>query len=134
MTSPAKRKGDAAERQCAIVIQDLLGFPARRKLGAGRADDCGDIDGVPDTVVQVASRPSDTLRAVREKPIAAEVQRANAGAAFACTWVRLVGGVWRVVLTPEQWAALVREALPTPVSEAVLVDVLRAGGVREVSA
>jgi hypothetical protein len=47
---------------------------------------------------------------VREKPLAAEAQRQNAGATFAATLVRLRGGVWRVVLTPEQWATLHREA------------------------
>ena len=81
----------------------------RRKLGAGRLDDTGDFDGIRDTVVQVANW-SDALRAVREKPIAAEVQRGHAGVTFAATLVRLHGGLWRVVLTPEQWATYVREA------------------------
>ena len=80
------------------------------KLGAGRADDTGDIDGVPATVVQVANW-ADVARAVREKPTGAEAQRRNAGATFACTWVRFRGGLWRVVLTPEQWATYHRETL-----------------------
>jgi hypothetical protein len=41
----------------------------------------------------------------------AEAQRRNAGATFACTWVRFRGGLWRVVLTPEQWATYHRETL-----------------------
>lgn len=47
MSNPLKRKGDAAELEAARIIHDLLGFPARRKLGAGRLDDTGDIDGCP---------------------------------------------------------------------------------------
>ena len=110
MTSPSKRKGDAAELEAAAVLADELGFAVRRKLGAGRLDDVGDLDGMPDTVVQVAAW-GDVLRAVREKPIAAEIQRERAGATFAATMVRLRGGVWRVVLTPEQFATWAREAL-----------------------
>ena len=110
MTNSSKQKGDAAERECAQLIAELTGHPARRKLGAGRADDTGDIDGVPATVVQVANW-ADTARAVREKPNGAEAQRVNAGATFACTWVRFRGGLWRVVLTPEQWATYHRETL-----------------------
>jgi hypothetical protein len=56
---------------------------------------------------------------VREKPLEAERQVANlpmrfnmSGSipTFAATFVRLRGGEYRVVLTPEQWATLWREA------------------------
>jgi hypothetical protein len=105
-----KRKGDAAEREVAELLNLLLGVPARRKLGAGRLDDIGDIDGVPLTVIQVANKPSDTLRAIREKPLEAERQRKRAGEPFCATFVRLKGGEYRVVLTPEQFATWWREA------------------------
>lgn len=110
MSNPAKRKGDSAELEAARLIHDLLGFPARRKLGAGRADDTGDIDGVPDHVIQVASW-ADVRAAAVQKPRGAELQRINASATHAATMVRFRGGIWRVILTPEQWATLVREAL-----------------------
>ena len=116
MTSPSKRKADAAELEAAAVLADELGFPIRRKLGAGRLDDVGDLDGMPDTVVQVAAW-ADVLRAVREKPAAAERQRERAGATFAATLVRMRGGVWRVVLTPEQFATWAREALSPAVEQ-----------------
>ncbi len=117
----SKRKGDRAELEVQGILRDLLGVPARRKLGAGRKDDMGDIDGVPDTVIQVADWPSDTLRAVREKPLECEEQRKRSTsdlsysrglvpATFAATFVRLRGGGYRVVMTPEQFAALWREA------------------------
>ena len=101
MTSPPKLKGDSAEREAAQLIAELTGHPARRARRR-RADDTGDIDGVPATVVQVANW-ADVARAVREKPTGAEAPRRNAGATFAW-WVRFRGGLWRVVLTPEQWA------------------------------
>lgn len=104
MTNTAKRKGDRAELEAATLIADLTGHPVRRMLGAGRADDVGDIHGVNDTVIQVAAW-SDALRAAWEKPLGAEQQRANAGARYAATFVKLPRRGWRVVLTPEQWAA-----------------------------
>jgi hypothetical protein len=111
MTSAAKRKGDAAEREAAALLSDLLGFKVERKLGAGRAEDTGDLYGLPDTVVQAAWWPSrGVLRAVREKPIECEQQQDNAGATFGFSMIRMVGGVWRAVLTPEQMATYVREA------------------------
>lgn len=108
MASSSKRKGDKAEIEAATLIRDLTGWPARRKLGAGRADDTGDIDGVPQIAVQVASW-ADVARAAREKPIGCEAQREHAGEPFAATFIRFRGGSWRVVLTPEQWAAYARE-------------------------
>jgi hypothetical protein len=139
VTGSSKRKGDRAELEVQGLLRDLLGVPARRALGAGRKDDVGDIHGVPDTVIQVADW-KDALRAVREKPLECEEQRLRGeslrhahgrtpenhtlvtgragenhevfslGATFAATFVRLRGGEYRVVLTPEQWATLWREA------------------------
>jgi hypothetical protein len=111
MAGASKRKGDAAELEAARIIYDLLGVPARRKLGAGRLDDCGDIDGVPDTTVQVVSRSTDVVAVgVIRKPLEVQAQADNAGTTFAATFVRVRGGKWRVVLTPEQWATYWREA------------------------
>ena len=108
MSNRAKAKGDRAELEIARTLEDLLGYRIRRKLGAGRTDDTGDLDGIPDTVVQVAAW-SDALRAIREKPTAADQQALNAGVTFAATAVRLRGGLWRIALTPEQYATYVRE-------------------------
>lgn len=113
MTNRAKAKGDRAELEVQGILRELLGVPARRKLGAGRADDMGDIDGVPDTVISVVNY-TDITRAIREKLPEVEVQRERAGCTFAATFVRRPGGKYVVVMTPEQWATYVREALPPP--------------------
>lgn len=110
MTNPQKRKGDVAERECAALIAELTGWPARRKLGAGRADDTGDIDGVPDTVVQVKNY-ADVTRAVRDALASLDEQRANADATFAVAFIRRPGGRWFAVMDPAHWAAYAREAL-----------------------
>ena len=103
MANSQKAKGDRAELEAAELLSELLGTTVRRKLGAGRQDDTGDLDGVPDHIVQVANW-ADTAAAARVKPSEAEDQRENAGVEFAATLVRFRGGKWRVVLTPEQWA------------------------------
>jgi hypothetical protein len=115
MANKLKSKGDAAEREIAGILAALLDRPVRRKLGAGRTNaaggDVGDLDGVPDHAVQVAAW-SDEARAVREKPFAAAQQAVAAGCRFSATCVRFRGGIWRVILTPEQFAAYVRALYP----------------------
>ena len=105
--NPQKAKGDRAELEAAALLTETLGLPVRRKLGTGRADDTGDLDGVPGHVVQVADW-KDTAAAARVKPPEAEQQRINANATHAATLVRFRGGTWRVVLTLEQWSRYVR--------------------------
>jgi hypothetical protein len=105
----SRRKGARAEIEVQGILRDLLGVPARRALGAGRLDDIGDVSGVPDTVIQVANW-ANIAAAVREKPLDAELQRIRANATFAATFIRLRGGDYRVVLTPEHFATFWREA------------------------
>jgi hypothetical protein len=111
MANPQKQKGDRAELEAASLLAELLGVPVRRKLGAGRIDDTGDLDGVPGHVVQVASW-ADTAAAARVKPREAEQQRINANATHAASLVRFRGGTWRVVLSLEQWARYVALVKP----------------------
>lgn len=125
MTGSSKRKGDRAELEVQAMWRDHCGVPARRALGAGRKDDVGDIDGVPFTVVQVANWKN-VSAAVRAKPLEAEEQRLRTyqhdpnthtrpfipgPQPFAATFLRLRGGDYRVVMTPEQFFAMWREAI-----------------------
>lgn len=109
MANPAKRKGDAAELEAARRLAALTGWPIRRKLGAGRADDTGDLDGIPDTTVQVKNY-TDPLRAIREGLPALRRQQTNAGTTFAALLVRRRGGEWIAVLDLEMLATFLREA------------------------
>lgn len=113
MTNPAKAKGDRAELEVQNLLRDLLGVPARRMLGAGRADDMGDIDGVPDTVIQVANY-KDIATALRRKVDECPAQQERAGASFGACFIRRPGGRYLVAMTPEQFAALWREATAAP--------------------
>lgn len=100
-------KGKRAEREVCAAIFDHLGIHCRRGQ-AGHSEDIGDIFGVPNTTIQVADW-ADALRAVRHKPIDAQKQAFSHGDDYSCAWVRLRGGVWRVVMTPEQWSTVWRE-------------------------
>lgn len=110
MANPSKRKGDAAEREIAGLLEDLTGYQVRRKLGAGRQDDEGDLEAPGlDVTIQVCDWQN-IAAAVRQKPVECEQQALNAGTALGMTFVRLRGGQWRGVLTLEQAAAWIREA------------------------
>lgn len=109
VTNPSKRKGDKAELEVQAWFRDHLGVPARRALGAGRKDDVGDMHGVPNTVVSVANY-ADLDRAVREKLPDLERQRTTAGVSFAAMFCRRRGGSFVVVMSPEMFATLWREA------------------------
>jgi hypothetical protein len=109
MTGSSKRKGDAAELEAASLLTHLLGRTVKRLLGAGRAEDVGDLTGIAGWVVQVAWWPKATLAAIRSKPLDAEVQAGHSGVPHAVAMIRLVGGTYRMVMTPEQWARIVTE-------------------------
>ena len=109
MPNPAKRKGDAAELEVARQLAALTGWPVRRKLGAGRTDDTGDLCGVPSTTLQVKSY-GDCQRAIREGLGDLARQQANSGDPFGAVLVRRRGGHWIAVLTLEGLATLLREA------------------------
>ena len=108
MAHPSKRRGDRAELEVQGLFRDQIGS-GRRALGAGRKDDIGDITGLPQLTVQVVNW-KDVAKAVRQKPEECVEQQQRAGTDFGATFVRLRGGEYRVVLTPEQFFALYREA------------------------
>ena len=109
MSHPSKRKGDRAELEFCRLWNDLTGTGSTRKLGAGRKEDTGDVYDIPDTTVQVTANSSATV-AFRKKPAECAEQQARADTTFGFTAVRLRGGTWRIVMTPEQAATLWREA------------------------
>lgn len=109
MSNPQKRKGDKAELEIAGIITDLLGFRVRRKLGAGRLDDTGDLDGVPDTTVQVKNYANITT-AINNAMLELPIQQSHAGTTHGVAFVRRPGGRWIAVMSVEQWATYAREA------------------------
>jgi len=114
MTNKAKEKGDRAEREACIYLTENTGFKVERRFGAGQDKDKGDLVGIPDTVVQVCDLQNKSDACLR-KPREAEQQRINANAKHAITLVRFnkrpgcaEGDNWRVVMTIEQYARLLK--------------------------
>lgn len=85
MTNAAKRKGDAGERAAVVALvalaPDLVVPQARRKLGAGRKDDTGDLDVFADVAIQVKTM-ADLSKALRQAALGATVQAARARVPF----------------------------------------------------
>ncbi|MDQ2740206.1 MAG: hypothetical protein M3Y35_16655 [Actinomycetota bacterium] len=86
MANSSKSKGDKAEREAVLVLNDLASdltvSRPRRKLGAGRKDDEGDLDVFPDATVQVKFWPAAVNASVREAAIDAQAQSSRAGTPF----------------------------------------------------
>lgn len=110
MSNPQKRKGDRAELELAQELEALLGFRVRRKLGAGRKDDTGDIDGLPDCTIQVKNY-SDVLAAIREGLKDTQRNQENAGTTHGVCFIRRRGGQWIAVQTLHQFTTMFRETL-----------------------
>jgi Holliday junction resolvase len=109
VTSPQARKGNAAERELAKILTDELGVTVRRKLGAGRLDDEGDLEGLRDTTVEVKNY-ADTLRAISDGLADLRREQANAATTFGVCFVRRRGGRWLAVMDVDQFCTWYREA------------------------
>jgi hypothetical protein len=90
-------------------LTDLLGTRVRRKLGAGRADDSGDLDGL-NCAVQVKNY-RDITRAIRDGLNEIQAQTRHADAPYGVVFVRRLGGEWVAVMPLEMWATMYRETL-----------------------
>jgi len=106
VSNPSKAKGDRAELEVAKMLTELLGVPVRRRLGAGRTDDTGDLDGVDNHIVEVKSY-ADVTAGIRSALSGLERKRIAANVDNAVGLIRRPGGEWVVVMTISQWVAYV---------------------------
>ena len=109
MAHPSKRKGDAAELEIAKYLSDHLGHDVKRMLGAGRADDVGDLHGIPDCTCEVKNY-KDLATGINEGLADLDREQVNAGTTFGVVFVRRRGGRWLAVLDIDRWITLYREA------------------------
>jgi hypothetical protein len=106
--NPAKSKGDRAERELGKIFSELSGFTVRRKLGAGRLDDSGDLEGLPQTCLQAKDHV--TYDRIPSHIRQLEIQRQNAGCPFAALLTRYRGGIWIAHMSTDHLLTLHREA------------------------
>lgn len=104
-----KRKGDLAEREVLEFLRTQLGDHLVRARLEG-LNDHGDIAGVPYCAVQVKNY-ADTTRAIREGLAGVYEQQRNAGLSWGCVFVRRRGGRYMVVMSPESWVSMYRDAV-----------------------
>ena len=109
-----KIKGDKAEREACALLTEFTSYEVERRFGAGMENDKGDLVGIPNTIVQVCDMKNKS-EAVLRKPREAEQQRLTAKVDHAITMVRFNkrpgckhGDNWRVVMTIEQYARLIK--------------------------
>lgn len=106
MTSPAKRKGDKFENDCAKFLTETTKFTVKRRFGAGAQFDEGDLYGLPGMIVQCADW-KDKTAALREKPPTADEQAARVHESMiGVTALKLRGGDIRFVFTKEAFVKL----------------------------
>lgn len=105
MSNPQKRKGDRAEREIAAKLSELLGVTVRRKLGAGRTDDEGDLEGLPGVTIEVKNY-RDIAAGITRGLHDLERERANAATPHGVLFVRRPRGQWIAVMPVEAWCDL----------------------------
>jgi hypothetical protein len=101
-------RGKRAEREVVALVAALTGWEVRRRL-AGRSDDVGDLEGLPDCTVQVKSYV-DITRAMNEALLGLPAQQTAARTRYAAAFIRRPGGRYVVAMEPSQFLDLLREA------------------------
>jgi Holliday junction resolvase len=110
MTHPNKSKGNAAERAVVQYLRDN-GYPFAGRMRSGWADDKGDIDGVPDTCVEVKAEKRISLAGYMAE---LEAEMANACTGTGVVIVKRRGTVsvsnWYAVAPVHVWIELLKES------------------------
>ena len=104
--------------QSPCIIQQFNSLRVAGRFGLGlcedlrkpRADDTGDLDGLPETTVQIKDWRN-ILAAINSAMNDLPTQQANAGTTHGVAFIRRPGGRWIAVMSPEQFATLHREAV-----------------------
>ena len=110
-------KGQVAERELAAYLTAASPWLVDRMLRTGRADDLGDLTGIPDHTVQVKNyvniqrAVSQGLPDLARQQIAAGTRH---GVLFVRRHGRITGPRWIAVLPVDQWVDLATRALEIP--------------------
>lgn len=111
MTTSSARKGSRGELEISRILADELGVRVRRKLGAGRTDDEGDLEGLADTCVEVKNFPkTGVAAAINEGLNDLQREQQNAGTTFGVLFVKRPRLGWIAVMDIPQFCTLWREA------------------------
>ena len=104
-----KAKGDRFERDCAQYLTDNTKFTVRRRFGAGAQEDRGDLEGLPNMVIQACDWKNKT-DALRDKPPEADTQAQRTHPdTIGVTAIKMRGGKMRFVFTQEAFTKLINK-------------------------
>ena len=104
-----KAKGDRFERSCAEYLTENTRFTVRRRFGAGANEDRGDLEGLPNMVIQACDWANKT-DALRIKPPEADTQAQRTSPdTIGVTAIKLRGGKMRFVFTQEAFCKLINK-------------------------
>ena len=109
MAHPSARKGSRAELEIASILAEHTGQPVRRKLGAGRQDDTGDLVGFPGVTIEIKNYRNVT-DAINDGLTDLEREMRNSGDPLGVCFVRRPGGRWIAVMDVPMWCTWWREA------------------------
>lgn len=109
MTHPAKAKGNADERAVVDFLRQNE-YPLATRMRSGWKDDKGDIEGVPDTCIEVkAERRTDLAGYMRE--LATEMENARATTGVVVVKKRGANvSEWYACAPLHLWVTLLRES------------------------
>jgi hypothetical protein len=107
--------GKRYEREAAAMLQLITGFEVRRKLGEGRREDEGDLEGMPELTIQVKAYKNVT-RAVNEGLKKLRRQQQYNATKYGVAMIRRPGGRWVMAMEPDQFLALYNAAMRDEVS------------------
>lgn len=118
--SASKKKGTSAESAVVAYLRSRGFVQAERRALSG-SQDCGDIAGIPGTVLEVKNCARTELASWVDE---AEIEGENDRAEVAAVWHKRRGrgspGAWFVTMTGEQFTDLLRAAMGMPDTETVL--------------
>lgn len=131
MVNPQKDKGDRFERLALALwihrVPDLLVDRPERELGAGRAEDKGDLKVLPDCAIQVKAH-NDTIRAVTQAAAGADRQKGHREAPLGVGMVPVI----RARSTSVKWLMCAHEWPTDPEPGSYLVTGLTGRAVERV--
>ena len=119
----SKSKGDRGELELQGQLRELTGWPVRRKLGAGRADDTGDLDGLPGPTTAQVKNYKNITRAINEGLQDLDINQTNSGDPYGVVFVRRPGGRWIAVQDLPRYVAQLREATQPEADGHVMRDI-----------
>ena len=105
----SRAKGAQAEREVVNLLRDLTGIHVVRTRTPGAASDVGDVAGLDNVLIEVKAH-ANIARSISEGIPQARAAAERTRRDWPTVWVRRPGGRYVVVMEPDAWLSMWREA------------------------